>query len=55
MERDLNRSQVKKIIRQGLLAAGGSYRKLIEVLHLPADEYQKFMDFLRHNRLKPGL
>lgn len=54
IERDLNRSQVKAIIRHGLLAAGGSYRKLLEVLHLPADDYQRFMDFLRHHRLKPG-
>jgi DNA-binding NtrC family response regulator len=55
MDRELNRSQVTAIIRQGLLAAGGSYRKLLEIFHMPADDYQRFMDFLRHHRLKPRL
>jgi len=53
MNRDLNRTQVRAVIREGLDAAGGSYRKLLELLHLPASDYQRFMDFLRHHDLKP--
>ena len=52
MERDLNRQQVRAIVSRGLIEARGSYRKLMEILHIPAGDYQKFMDFLRHHRLK---
>jgi hypothetical protein len=51
--RDLNRSQVRAFIAKGLADAKGSYRELVSLLGLPASSYQKFMDFLRHNRLKP--
>ena len=53
MNRDLNRSQVKALIRRGLAGAGGSYSTLLHVLNLPPEDYQKFMDFLRHHQLKP--
>jgi len=53
MNRDLNRSQVKAVIRSGLTAAGGNYRKVLELFRLPATDYQRFMDFLRHHDLKP--
>jgi hypothetical protein len=53
MNRDLNRSQVKAVIRSGLAAAGGNYRKVLELFRLPATDYQRFMDFLRHHDLKP--
>ncbi len=53
IERDLNRTQVRAFIRKGLVEAKGSYRALLELLHVPASYYQKFMDFLRHNDLKP--
>jgi DNA-binding NtrC family response regulator len=53
LERDLNRTQVKALIRRGLIAAGGSYRKLMQDFGLPMADYQKFMDFLRHHQLKP--
>jgi hypothetical protein len=33
--------------------SGNSYRALLEAFHLPARDYQKFMDFLRHHHLKP--
>ena len=51
--RDLNRSQVRALIAKGLADAKGSYRELVALLGLPASSYQKFMDFLRHHRLKP--
>lgn len=52
MERDLNRREVKLVIQRGLQATQGNYRKLMDVLHMPASDYQKWMDFLRHHKLK---
>lgn len=51
MERDLNRSQVKSVVSRALLE-GGSYRNLLDIFHLGSDDYQRFMDFLRHHQLK---
>ena len=53
LERDLNRAQVKAIVRKGLQATSGNYRGLLELFNLPSTDYQKFMDFLRHHTLKP--
>ncbi len=53
MERELNRAQVRALVRLGLARSDGSYRKMLEDFHVPASDYQKFMDFLRHHRLKP--
>ena len=53
MERDINRSQVREFVKEGLDVARGSYQRLLELLRLPASDYQRFMDFLRHHRLKP--
>lgn len=53
MDRDLNREQVRAMVRQGLMAAGGKYRRLLDLLRLPASDYQRFMDFLRQHDLKP--
>ncbi len=53
IDRDLNRAQVKAVIKRGLAATQGNYRKLLDLIHLPAADYQKFMDFLRHHDLKP--
>jgi transcriptional regulator with GAF, ATPase, and Fis domain len=51
--RDLNRTQAREIVSQGLLAARGSYRRLSVLFNIRPDHYQKFMDFLQHHRLKP--
>jgi hypothetical protein len=53
LNRDLNRTQAREIISQGLLAARGSYRRMSVLFNIKPDQYQKFMDFLRHHRLKP--
>jgi hypothetical protein len=53
MARDLNRAQVRALIRSGLAASQGNYRKLLDNLRIAETHYQKFMDFLRHHRLKP--
>jgi DNA-binding NtrC family response regulator len=53
MERDLNRDQVRSMIKAGLAQSGGNYRRLVDALRLMPGEYQRFMDFLRHHNLKP--
>ncbi|HTY42344.1 MAG TPA: sigma 54-interacting transcriptional regulator [Thermoanaerobaculia bacterium] len=53
MDRNLNRDQVRAVIRVALREAHGSYRGILEILRLPESDYQKFMDFLRHHQLKP--
>lgn len=54
ISRDLNRRQVQQIIRQGLEATEGSYKKLVRLFGCSEDEYTRFMDFLRHHKLKPS-
>ncbi len=53
MDRELSRAQVRTIIAWGLRRSEGSYRKLLDLFGLPQEDYQRFMDFLRHHRLKP--
>jgi transcriptional regulator with GAF, ATPase, and Fis domain len=53
LDRELNRSQVRDVVSQGLLQARGSYRRMSVLFNVRPDHYQKFMDFLRHHRLKP--
>lgn len=53
MDRDLNRTQVKSVVRRGLSETTGNYRRILSLFHLPSSDYQKFMDFLRHHDLKP--
>ncbi len=53
IERELNRTQVRAIIANGLERVGGSYKRLVTAFGMPAGDYLKFMDFLRHHRLKP--
>jgi DNA-binding NtrC family response regulator len=53
MKRDLNRAQVRALVKKGLADSDGSYQKLIDSLNLPRTDYQRFMDFLRHHDLKP--
>ena len=53
MERDLNRDQVRSAVAWGLTRVNGSYRRLLKLFGLPDKDYQRFMDFLRHHKLKP--
>jgi transcriptional regulator with GAF, ATPase, and Fis domain len=54
LDRDLNRSEVRDIVAQGLAQTGGSYKRLLAAFGGGPDEYLRFMDFLRHHRLKPA-
>jgi DNA-binding NtrC family response regulator len=53
LERNLKRTEVQALIHEGLHQTRGSYKKLLELFGMPAHEYLKFMDFLRHHKLKP--
>jgi hypothetical protein len=54
MDRELSRQHVRAILHKGLARADGSYQKLVTLFNMPHGDYQKFMDHLRHHRLKPG-
>jgi two-component system response regulator PilR (NtrC family) len=51
LERDLNRDEVKEIIKRGLAQSGGKYKNLLELFNLKTNEYKKLMKFLNGNRL----
>ncbi len=52
LDRDLNRSEVKKIISMGLEETNGKYVQLTEIFNLKKNEYRQFMKFLYRNKLK---
>lgn len=54
MMRDINRREARATIRRGLVETHGSYQGLLKLFNMPPGDYQRFMDFLRHHRLKPG-
>jgi DNA-binding NtrC family response regulator len=53
LDRELNRETVRDLISLGLASSRGSYKKMVELFGIDAADYLKFMDFLRHHRLKP--
>ena len=54
MERDLSRTEVQEVIAEGLASSQGSYKALLPSFGIADSDYLKFMDFLRHHRLKPN-
>jgi len=53
LDRAIKRSEVKEIIKRGLLDTGGKYKGLLKLFNLEEKEYKNFMRFLYYNRLKP--
>jgi transcriptional regulator with GAF, ATPase, and Fis domain len=53
MDRELNRGEVRAVIEEGLRRSNWSYKRALRVFGVQQDDYLKFMDFLRHHRLKP--
>jgi transcriptional regulator with GAF, ATPase, and Fis domain len=49
MSRDLTRSELRKIVQIGLESTGGNYRMLVERFNMPADDYKRFLQFLRRH------
>ena len=54
MARELSRGDVHEVLRRGLAESNGSYKRLIARIGVSPEDYLKFMDFLRHQRLKPA-
>jgi transcriptional regulator with GAF, ATPase, and Fis domain len=53
MNRELSRSEAREIVAQGLDRSRGSYKRLLGLFGVADADYLKFMDFLRHQKLKP--
>jgi DNA-binding NtrC family response regulator len=53
MDRELSRTQVRTVVTRGLAASHGSYKRLLTLFGIAEGDYLRFMDFLRHHRLKP--
>lgn len=47
MSRDLTRGELRAIIQVGLERTNGSYRGLVQLFNMPADDYKRFLAFLR--------
>ena len=53
LDRELNRAEVQDVLAHGLAWSQGSYKRLLEAFGVAQTDYLRFMDFLRHHRLKP--
>ncbi|HKG95648.1 MAG TPA: sigma 54-interacting transcriptional regulator [Gemmatimonadaceae bacterium] len=53
MDREMSRVEARAVVTRGLDRTRGSYKKLLDLFGVPQDDYLKFMDFLRHQKLKP--
>ncbi len=52
LNRDINRVQVKEVIKRGLSDTGGKYGDVLEFFNLTRNEYHRFMAFLSDYKLK---
>jgi transcriptional regulator with GAF, ATPase, and Fis domain len=55
LARELSRADARFVIERGLDRTRGSYKRLLPLFNVAREDYLKFMDFLRHQRLKPEL
>lgn len=53
MSRELSRDAARDVVTRGLERTRGSYKRLLPLFGIDGDDYLKFMDFLRHQHLKP--
>ena len=53
LRRELSRGEAREVIAQGLDRTRGSYKRLMQLFNMAPGDYLKFMDFLRHQQLKP--
>ena len=54
MVRDLTRDDVRFIVRKGLLKTRGNYMGLVQAFNMPADDYKRFLNFLRKHQCQLG-
>jgi hypothetical protein len=50
MMRDLTRDDVRLIVRKGLVASNGNYRRMMQTFNMPAEDYMRFLNFLRKHQ-----
>jgi transcriptional regulator with PAS, ATPase and Fis domain len=48
--RDLTRDTLQAIVSRGLEQTRGNYRMLVELFNMPADDYKRFLNFLRKHQ-----
>ena len=54
MSRDLTRDDVRALIAKGLELTRGSYTSLVQLFNMPADDYKRFLNFLRKHQCQIG-
>ena len=47
MSRDLTRADVRAVVKRGLESTSGNYKVLVELFNMKADDYKRFLGFLR--------
>jgi DNA-binding NtrC family response regulator len=47
MARDLTRQDIRELVRLGLEQTRGNYKLLVTTFNMPAEDYKKFLNFLR--------
>jgi DNA-binding NtrC family response regulator len=47
MSRDLTRDDLRTIVRKGLERTSGNYKVMVELFNMSADDYKRFLGFLR--------
>ena len=47
MSRDLTRDDLRTVVRKGLERTSGNYKVMVELFNMPADDYKRFLGFLR--------
>ena len=47
MSRDLTRDDLRRIVQIGLQNSSGNYRMLVQLFNMPAEDYKRFLSFLR--------
>jgi len=54
MNRDLSREQLRTIVRTGLERTVGNYRLLVHLFNMPAEDYKRFLAFLKKHDCCPS-
>jgi DNA-binding NtrC family response regulator len=47
ISRDLTREDLRSLVKKGLERTAGNYKVLVELFNMPADDYKRFLGFLR--------
>lgn len=50
MARDMTRDDLRSLVRRGLERTSGSYRVLTQLFNMPAEDYKRFLSFLRKHQ-----